>query len=177
MKKIILIGVVLAIVIIGASFGYEYLSEKTEIPAPEAPNQEEKIPAPDFVMLDIDGNEINFSEFKGKPVVINFWATWCGPCKREMPFFDEAYKEFGDEIEFIMLNVPEGDTIEGAKEFSKENGYTFPLYFDADFSGARIYGITSFPTTVFIDKEGNVSAGYIGALNRDTIFQNLESIR
>lgn len=83
-------------------------------------------------MLDADGNTVRLSDMFGKPVVINFWATWCPPCKRELPDFDRLCREYGDRVVFMMVNLTDGrrDTVDGTKKFVSEKGYTFPVYFE-----------------------------------------------
>ena len=90
----------------------------------------EKITAPDFTVLDYNGNEVKLSDFKGKPVVLNFWATWCFYCKEEMPDFNTAYEKYPD-VEFLMLNATDGyqETIESAKEYYEAEGFNFNIYF------------------------------------------------
>ncbi|MBP3544577.1 MAG: TlpA family protein disulfide reductase, partial [Lachnospiraceae bacterium] len=74
----------------------------------EETTEPEKVPAPDFTVIDAEGNEVKLSDMRGKPVVVNFWASWCGPCKMEMPEFEEVYKELGDEVHFMMVNLTDG---------------------------------------------------------------------
>ncbi|MBQ4347432.1 MAG: TlpA family protein disulfide reductase, partial [Firmicutes bacterium] len=87
--------------------------------------------APDFTVYDSEGNAVMLSDFIGKPIVLNFWASWCGPCKMEMPEFNEAYAELGEDIQFLMVNVTTGrETQESASAFIEENGYSFPVFYD-----------------------------------------------
>ena len=120
-----------AAVLLAAVIGYDYLSANynNEVPSEEG-SSAEAVMAPDFTVYDREGNAVNFSDFAGKPVVINFWATWCGYCVKEMPSFEKAYQEFGDEVVFMMINVTDGfqETKEAAAEFIEEKGYTFPVY-------------------------------------------------
>ena len=134
--------------------------------------------APDFTVLDKEGNQVKLSDFKGKPVVLNFWASWCGPCKMEMPDFDEVYKEYGEDIHFVMVNLTDGmrETKEGAESFIDGEGYTFPIYFDTESEAAMAYGAYSIPVTYFIDAEGNLVAQGMGALDRATLQQGIDMI-
>lgn len=134
--------------------------------------------APDFTVLDSDGNSVKLSDFQGKPVILNFWASWCGPCKSEMPDFDEAYAEYGGDIHFVMVNLTDGmrETMDGAKSFIEGEGYSFPIYFDTETEAAIAYGAYSIPVTYFIDAEGNLIAQGMGALDRATLQQGIDMI-
>jgi len=136
----------------------------------------DRIEAPDFTVLDADGEEVKLSDSFGKPIILNFWATWCGPCRSELPHFDKAAAEFGDEIDFLMINLTDGaqETVEGVTEFLNENGYTFPTYYDTELMAAAIYGASSIPLTVFIDTEGRLIGGYIGAMTEEMLYQCID---
>lgn len=122
--------------------------------------------APDFTVIDTDGNEVSLSDFAGKPVIINFWATWCGPCKIELPDFDSLYAEYADDVVFLMINLTDGrrDTVESVKKFVSDSGYTFPVYFDTGSSAADAYNIYSIPVTVAVYPDGTVAKRRTGAL-------------
>jgi len=153
----------------------------TEEPKPEDTQPEtteatepETIPAPDFTVQDWDGNEVHFSDYVGKPIVLNFWAHWCGPCQMEMPEFNAAYERLGGEVTFLMVH--EGAAVDDGKEKVNEGGYTFPVVFDVDSSAGNLYGITAFPTTFFIDKDGNLQAYYMGAMDASLLQQGIDLI-
>ena len=103
--KLIIILLVLVIVIGGAVLLYRNLGQNIDlgdaIPTETAPQDV----APDFTVTDADGNAVKLSDFRGKGVVLNFWASWCGPCKSEMPHFQTAYEQYGDEVHFLMVNM------------------------------------------------------------------------
>ena len=127
--------------------------------------------APDFTVCDNDGNEISLSDKFGKPVIVNFWATWCGPCKSELPIFDAAYLAHGDKVEFMMVDLTDGynDTPEKVMEFVKAEGYSFPVYHDVSQDAAKTYGITSVPLTIFLNPDGSMRYYQIGALDAETL--------
>ncbi len=138
---------------------------------PDATEDIKKNTAPDFTVLDKDGNTVRLSEKFGKPIVINFWATWCPPCKQELPDFDKLCKEYGDRIVFMMVNLTDGyrDTVDGTKRFVSGKGYTFPVYFDTKDNAASAYNVSSIPQTTFIDAKGNIYTTRIGAMNEATL--------
>lgn len=125
--------------------------------------------APDFTAELLDGTTLTLSDYKGKPVIINFWATWCGPCVKEMPAFERLKEDFGDEIGIIAVNS--GDDTETVKDFAEENGYTFPIALDEDFSISMLYPTNGIPYTVILDAEGNVTHISTGALDADTMYE------
>lgn len=144
----------------------------------ESENKTQSALAPDFTVYDLNGNPVKLSDYRGKPVVLNFWSSRCGPCQMEMPDFQEAYEDLGEEIHFLMVNVTDGswDTVDSASAFIAENNYTFPVFYDTDISAASAYGVSSLPTTYFIDAEGNGVAYGMGAMDMDTLMSGIEMI-
>ena len=158
-------------------------STETQEEATEAESEEEEeaaeevktIPAIDFTLKDQYGNTHTLSDYKGKTVFLNFWATWCSPCRAEMPDIQKLYEEFQQEEEDIVIlgvaapNLGREKSEEGIKGFLEENGYTYPVVMDTEAEAFQAYGINSFPTTFMIDKDGNVF-GYIpGQLSEETM--------
>ncbi len=143
----------------------------------KADNSEEvDYSAPDFEVEDKNGNTVKLSDYFGKPIVLNMWASWCGPCQSEMPFFEEACKE-NDDIEFLMVNMTAGDSKESADDFIKENGYTFPVFYDVTGEASYTYGASSLPMTFFIDKNGDMITYAVGAINSEQLKQGMDMIR
>lgn len=134
--------------------------------------------APDFTMYDLEGNPVKLSDFEGKPAILNFWASWCGPCKSEMPDIEAAYQKYGEEIHFVILNLTDGssETVESAHGYIESQGYTFPVYYDSGMEGAMTYGVSGVPITFFIDAEGNLMAYYQGAMSADILQQGIDMI-
>ena len=141
------------------------------------PNPEEQTAeVVDFTMLNAEGETVAFSELLGKPVILNFWATWCGPCQSEMPHIQEAYEQYGEDIGFVLVNLTDGkrDTMDTVKEFVAANGYTFPVYFDTEMKGAYAYGAYSIPLTYFMDAQGAVVSGRLGAMTREDLMEQIQ---
>ena len=188
-KRILIILVlVFALLLGGASVLYSRLSNSVESEqlaqtedVPEAENTEEKKPiiAPDFTVYDIDGNEVHLSDYLGTPVVLNFWASWCGPCKMEMPHFEEKSKALTGEVQFLMVNVTDGgrETVETASSFIAGEGYTFPVFYDTAYSASAAYGAYSLPTTIFINAEGHAIAQAVGAIDSATLQKGIDMIK
>ena len=127
--------------------------------------------AADFSVLDQNGDETRLSDHFGKPLAVNFWASWCGPCCMELPAFDAAAKQYGGQIEFMMVNLTDGysETVESVRSFLEENGYTFPVYFDVNEDAASAYGVYSIPLTGFIRADGTILTSHVGAMDDATL--------
>ena len=121
--------------------------------------------ASDFVVYDVDGNEVKLSDYFGKPIVLNFWASWCFPCQAEMPDFEKKYKEYGDQIQFLMVNLTGYDYKEDALELIAKRGFTFPVLFDTQSNAAQAYQVSSIPATYIINEEGRIIYSAIGKLS------------
>ena len=155
-------------------------NEETDIEqADQEEDDSDKEAVPDIIFLDKNDQDVSLSSFQGKPVVLNFWASWCPPCRGEMPGFDLVYQEYGKDINFIMLALTDGqgETVETASNFVKDQGFSFPVYFDVYQEGAYAFGIQSIPATFFIDKNGYLITIAIGAINESTLLDGIELIK
>ena len=181
-KTLIILTLVLVAVIAGAAVLYNTLGASLSPDQLAAqPTEETEAPpvqAPDFTVYDADGKEVNLSDFFGKPTVVNFWASWCGPCQMEMPDFEEKYLELGSKVNFLIVNMTDGarETVETASDFIARQGYTFPVFYDTASSAAMTYGVYSLPTTYFIDAGGIAIAQATGAIDGETLQRGLDMI-
>ena len=149
--------------------------EATDTPeATDAPEESQApIPALDFTLTDQFGNTHTLDQYKGKTILLNFWATWCGPCRSEMPDLQSVYEDYGkNEKDLVVLgvaapNLGQEGSAEDITAFLEENGYTYPTLMNEDASLFYSYGISSFPTTFMIDKNGNVYGYIMGAQSRE----------
>lgn len=200
-KPLLILCLILALVLIGAGALYNSLAGSvqlgglvttptetqapTQVPtetAPEEPTETTETQptepsahiAPDFLLLDMEGNEVTLASFFGKPIILNFWASWCGPCKMEMPEIQKFYEQYGEEIHFLLVSVDE--SLDTAKTFISDSGYTFPVYFDTTSMGGYLYGASSIPLTYFIDAQGNLAAYYMGAMSESILQQGVDMV-
>lgn len=111
--------------------------------------------APDFALKSSSGENLRLSEFRGDVVMVNFWATWCGPCRQEMPLLDELYARYG-RVGFSLLGVNIDDNQSKAMTMISELGVDFPVLFDSSKEVSKLYDVDAMPVTVLIDREGTV---------------------
>lgn len=194
-KTGIILVLALVLLIAGASVLYKQLSKnvvpeqlaaaeteppkaETEAPQGETEPEPSGVAAPDFTVYDAEGNAVKLSDYFGKPIVLNFWASWCGPCRMEMPDFNEKSKEMEGQVQFLMINATDGsrETVEIASAFIEKQGYTFPVFFDTSSEAALTYGAFSLPTSFFIDADGFAVAQATGAIDGETLQLGIDMI-
>ena len=175
--KAIFILLALVILIFGAYIAYSTISKSRAYSSLDDSAYED---APDFTFYDKDNNAIKLSDYKGKFVVLNFWASWCGYCDLEMEGFNNAYNKYldNDKLEFIMLNSTDDnqETVQTANKYYEENDFDFPIYYDLDMDGFRKFGVNGLPATYFINQNGKVIAAQPGYLEEELLKQVLEKI-
>lgn len=131
--------------------------------------------AQDFQLNKPDGSSVKLNEFKGKPVLLNFWATWCLPCRYEMPEIAAAYKQHQKEG-LVILGVNLQEDAATIKKYSEENGYEWPMLLDPASHLKNSYNVVGYPTSIFIDRQGIIQAIYIGGMEGPTLTQQLTKI-
>ena len=185
--KLVLIALIFVALLLGAKRLYDTLGSQVQLDtlatqptqAVEAEGTEpEKQLAPDFTVYDLEGNAHKLSEFRGKPVILNFWATWCGYCKMEMPDFNEKYLEYGEDVHFMMVNVTDGnqETVETASAYVEKEGYSFPVYYDTTLEAAMTYPTSGLPVTFIIDAEGVVIAWQQGMMTGEKLQKGIDMV-
>lgn len=131
--------------------------------------------APDFQLKTLTGETVKLSSLKGKKVMLNFWATWCPPCKAEMPVMEQFYKQANKkDLVILAVNI---DTQNDVKGFAKKDGITFPILLDTDNTVNTTYGIMSIPTTYFIDRNGVIQNKYTGEMTKDIMQQFTDALK
>ncbi len=131
-----------------------------------------------FTVYDLNYNSVKLSDFAGKPIVINFFTTWCGPCCAELPHFEELYNEYGKDVNFLFVDLTDDfeEDVDNLESFVEEFGYTFPVYADINEEASLKYGITAFPHTFFINKDFYVVDSHLGMMEKQQIKNYIEKI-
>lgn len=130
--------------------------------------------APDFSLSILDGSDQRLSDLQGKPVLINFWATWCLPCKEEMPVLEKAYEKYGGKL--VVLGINSGETEAQIRSFLEEIEISFPVMLDETEAVSDLYFVRNFPITYFIDESGVIRAMHLGTLQENQIDRYLSTI-
>lgn len=130
--------------------------------------------APDFTIPMLSGESFSLSEQRGKPVVVNFWATWCPPCRAEIPFFQAAARKYNGQV--TVIGVDDGEPLSLVASFVNEMGMTYPVPLDEDSAVSRAYRVNSLPTTFFIDAQGIIRNIHIGIINQAVLEENIAQL-
>lgn len=142
-------------------------------PLSSSPSPREGFLAPDFTLDTLDGTKITLSDLRGKIVVINLWATWCPPCRAEMPALENAYKQYKDSgVVVLGLNVTNQDSESKVPRFVDEFGLTFPILLDRDGSVSALYQLRGLPTTYFVNRAGIIRTVVVGGPMSETFFRS-----
>lgn len=140
-----------------------------EVSAPEVGKR-----APDFELDTLEGQSVTLSQLQGQPVLLNFWATWCGPCVHEMPFLQQVYQDWPEE-ELVLLGVNIGESPSQAAQFMQSNGLSFTVLLDSQTAVAEEYNIKYIPTTFLIDREGIILEVKVGSFQSKAEIENMLS--
>jgi len=173
MKKFFIICSMIAVLILSACA----VPGTSKTPSGSEGSQDDTtIAAVDFELESIDGSKVRLSDLKGKPVVINFFTTWCVYCDRELPYFMSAKDEYADEVTFLFIDVQE--SISDVKNYVEKKGYdNFLPLLDSDGSVARTYGVNGYPNTIIVDADGNIAEVYRGMMGEDMLKKAVEAVR
>ncbi|RXI46611.1 TlpA family protein disulfide reductase [Clostridium tetani] len=182
LTKKVTIFLILVLIILSSVF-YKFYVDKNEKDIDNKSNtttqteisedKPKRIASLDFKLKDLNDKEITLSEFKGKKVMLNFWATWCGYCVQEMPYMQNIHNETKDK-DIVILAVNVGENKDKIKKFMEKKSYDFPVVLDERQEVAQNYGVQAFPTTLFIDEEGFVYSGIQGPMTDDIMRKELK---
>lgn len=130
--------------------------------------------APEFTLNSTLGEEVALSDFRGRPVVLNFWASWCPPCRAEVPHFQNSSVKYGDQA--VILGIDQGEPLGVVADFGAGLGVTYPLLLDGDNAVNREYRVTALPQTVFVDRDGIVREVFTGVVNQAVLEDRIERL-
>lgn len=176
--SIVIWAVALAAVLIAA---YTFYTGNKGQYAQAKPRQDasssEKVMAPDFALKDLDGNTVKLSDYKGKLVILNFWAVWCQYCKQEMPDLNELNKELEKENEAVILAVDVQESPDTVKEYLSSDNIELKVLLDGDGEAASSYGITGYPTTFIVNKDGSLFTYISGKTDKETLLEAISKAK
>jgi peroxiredoxin len=182
---LVLAGAIIILIFGGVLFGNDDVEQEQEITPPENPSSTIQLPLNgpplqvgdkpyEFQLEDLDGNIVALSQFIGRPVLINFWATWCGPCRIEMPELQSVFEEYRDSDDFLILALDQDETAEDVSAYFDELGLTFQPLLDKNNETAKNFGLQgTLPASVFINPDGEVTVIHRGVMTRGQIDQFL----
>lgn len=152
---------------------YSRVPSAVGAPLSSSPSPREGFFAPDFTLDTLAGDRVTLSELRGKIVVVNFWTTWCPPCREETPALEASYKAYKDSGVIILgLNLTDQDSLKEVEAFAKEFGLTYPILLDRDGSVGLTYQLNGLPTTFFINREGIIRTVVVGGPMSETFIRS-----
>lgn len=136
--------------------------------------------APNFTLKTMDGQHVELYQTKGKPTIINFWASWCEPCKHEMPYLETAYQKYKDKVNFRMVNETAQDNLSNIRSFMKQHQFTFPVLLDIEKDGVTVgtdqYQLVGIPTTIVMDSTGKITHKVVGEMSKEELQDILDNV-
>ena len=152
-------------------------SDRSKVASESRPAAAAVKPAPDFALKTLDGSQIHLSELRGKTVLLNFWATWCPPCKAEMPDLNALHREYGEARNFTVLGIDDEEGQADVAAFAKQNAIAFPLALDSDGAvTSNRYNVRGLPTSLIIDREGNIRDMWAGRISKEAMLTRLKRV-
>jgi len=152
-------------------------SDRSKIASESRPAAEAVKPAPDFALKTLDGSQIRLSELRDKTVLLNFWATWCPPCKAEMPDLNALHREYGETRNFTVLGIDDEEEQAEVATFAQENGIAFPLALDSDGAvTSNRYNVRGLPTSLIIDRDGAIRDTWTGRISKEAMLARLKRV-
>ena len=188
MKKLVSSLVVLASLLIGCQANQQSVSDSSSTQSAESSVTKSYPKMRDVILKTPTGERVLLSDFQGKNIYINIWATWCGPCKYEIPEIEEVYQEYKDNEDYVFLSVTSPTDsqfknnnaydVEAAEivTYAEEIGMTYPILFDYQDQFTQTYVIRSFPSHIFINREGEIVGQYTGAISQEILRQELDKL-
>jgi peroxiredoxin len=131
-------------------------------------------PAPDFELFSLEGSSKHLSDFAGHPILINYWATWCPPCREELPLIQDRLDRYSPDL--VVLTINAGEEIETVRNYIEHENFSFQVLLDPEWKAEALYGIYAYPTSVFIDRDGLIQARYVGGLSEEILDEYLKLI-
>lgn len=150
------------LLLLGLAWTFASRADPASVTGGRVPAPQKGFLAPDFTLETLDGQSVRLSELFGQPVVVNFWASWCPPCRAEMPAMQAVYEAYQGQIHLLAVNATQQDSLADALAFVSENGLTFPILLDPNGAAYRQFAVTSMPTTFFIGADGIIAEVVVG---------------
>lgn len=179
-KKWLIIGLIS--IALGYTFIQNFLLKDREVHKSQTENiaigTELGNVAPNFLLQTVDGKEVYLTDYKGKKVLLNFWASWCGPCKIEMPDMEKFHKDMREKgIEVVAINATASEqSPDHVKQFLQENKYTFPVLLDIQGQANATYQIMSIPTSFILDEKGIIHFKHVGPMTYENMVEYMHSL-
>jgi len=174
---------IIAVLILAVWGVYDYTKNQTETSNQQQTKEESEIgikkgnKAPDFELLNLNGEAVKLSDFVGKKVILNYWATWCPPCRAEMPHMEKFYKDNEKDVVVLAVNLTNTEkNRDNVSDFVKDFGLTFPIVMDEEGDVSSTYQVIAYPTSYIIDSQGIIQEVFQGAINYDIMEKAISKI-